>query len=163
MSNQPTIQCLRFDHWAHVPVFELEPGDMIRQENLVAVVKQQPYRSDSGIQVPAERYEEGTIKVMLGESEREAIIQAMDCVGSTLVEFGDGTAMIAELEYGHGYVFSPRLALEELEAFCQEHLPQYEAFFDKHQHAIDNGQLVAMRPFWQTTAGINKEVAANDE
>lgn len=41
----------------------------------------------------------------------------MDYVGSSLVDFGDGTAMIGD--HDEGSVYSPRLTLEALEAFVK--------------------------------------------
>lgn len=130
----------------------------------MAVVTKEPYRSDGAIHVPSQQYREENVMLMFGAEGTEAITRVIDYVGGCLYEFADGTCLIADLAHGPGYVFSPRLALEELEAFCQEHLGRYEAFYAKHQTTIDDGQLVPMRPFWGTTAGINNgEVAANDE
>lgn len=147
-ARHPTIERLNYDCWDCVPVFDLEPEDIIRQGDTLAVVKASPYRENDTIQVPAEPYGSGPIKLCLGNAGMESITRVMDYVGADLHEFPDGTAMVADLDRGTGYIFSPRLSLEELEAFCRENISHYETFCRYYQREIDNRGSVPMTPFW---------------
>lgn len=149
MSEAPTIECLMYDHWDYIPVFDLKPGHLIRQGNVLAVVQSEPYRESGAIQIPAEQYNSGPIKLCLGhQAGMETITTVMDYVGGDLHELPDGTAMVADLDRGAGHIFSPRLSLEELETFCRENINHYETFYRYYQREIDNGGAVPMTPFW---------------
>lgn len=150
-ARPPTIERLIYDRWERTPVFDLEPGDIIRQGDVLAVVQSDPYRENGAIQVPGEQYNSGPIKLCLGGTDMESITRVMDYVGSDLHEFPDDTAMIADLERGPGHIFSPRLSLASLEVFCRENIKRYEAFYQHYQGQIDNGGPVAMTPFWDDT------------
>lgn len=147
-ARPPTIDRLNYDCWERTPVFDLEPEDIIRQGDTLAVVKDSPYRENDTIHVPAEPYNSGPIKLCLGNAGMESITRVMDYAGADLHEFHDGTAIVADLDRGAGHIFSPRLSLEELETFCQENINHYETFYRYYQREIDNGGAVPMTPFW---------------
>ncbi|MCC4288172.1 MULTISPECIES: hypothetical protein [Halomonadaceae] len=146
-----TISTFQYDHWAPKPVEELVVGDLISHGGTVATVTAPPYEEAGVTRIPGKPYDPGPIKLMLGEfaDGKEHIVMAMDLVGSGLAEFDDGTALITDLEEGHGLIYSPRLPIAELEAFCAEHIERYQAFYDANADAIDRCQLIPMQPWWQ--------------
>lgn len=77
-----------------------------------------------------------------------AITRAMDHAGTTLYLFADGTAALWDDHDVPDLLYSPRLALPQLEAFCQQHAERYQAFYDQHAAAIENGEKVPMSPWW---------------
>ncbi|WP_147305213.1 hypothetical protein [Alkalilimnicola ehrlichii] len=143
-----TISTFQYDCWAPKPVAALAVGDLISHGGKVATVTAVPYEEAGVTHIPATVYEPGPIKVMLGD-DRKHITMAMDLVASGLAEFDDGTALITDLEAGHNLVYSPRLPVAELEAFCAEYIECYQAFYDTNAEAIDNGRAIPMTPWWQ--------------
>jgi hypothetical protein len=145
-----TINTFHYDHWAPKPVTELEVGDLISHGGKVATVAARPYTEGGKTHIPGEPYDSGPIKLLVGEfaDGMEHIMMAMEFVGSELAEFDDGTALITDLEAGHSLVYSPRLPLAELEAFCAEHIERYRAFYDANEVAIESHQTVAIEPWW---------------
>lgn len=145
-----TITTFQHDHWAPKPVTDLEVGELISHGGQVATVSALPYEEKGVTHVPAKPYDPGPIKLLIGEfaEGKEHIIMASELVGSDIAEFDDGTALIADLEAGHNLVYSPRLPMAELEAFCVEHIERYQAFYDAHEDAIEGRQAVPMEPWW---------------
>lgn len=145
-----TISTFEYDHWAQKPVSELEVGDLISLRGKVATVTALPYSEGGKTHIPGEPYDSGPIKLLIGEFADgiDHIMMAMELVGSELAEFDDGTALITDMEAGHSLVYSPRLSLAELEAFCAEHIGRYRAFYDANEDAIGSHQTVAIEPWW---------------
>ncbi|GGM25182.1 hypothetical protein ACFQDN_21770 [Pseudomonas asuensis] len=145
-----TIVTFLYDHWAPKPVNELEVGDLISQGGKVTTVAALPYAEGGKTHIPGEPYDSGPIKLLVGEfaDGMEHVMMAMELVGSELAEFDDGTALITDLEAGHGPVYSPRLPVSELEAFCAEHIERYQAFYDANEDAIESRQTVTLEPWW---------------
>lgn len=147
MKNISTFQ---HDRWAPKPINELVVGDLISQGGEVATVAAPPYEEEGVVRIPGIPYDPGPIKLLLGEfaEGKDHIIMAMELVGSELAEFDDGTVLITDLEAGHNLVYSPRLPIAELEAFCAEHIDRYQAFYDANEAAIEDRQAVPMEPWW---------------
>lgn len=149
------INTFHHNHWAPKPVDELVVGDLISHGGTVATVTASPYEEAGMTRIPGKPYDPGPIKLMLGEfaNDKEHIVMAMDLVGSALAEFDDGTALITDLENGQSFIYSPRLPMAELEAFCAEHIERYQAFFDANVDAMDRCQPIPMQPWWQESPG----------
>lgn len=145
-----TVSTFQHDHWAPKPISELEVGDLISHGGNVATVAARPFEEDGKIRIPGAPYDPGPIKLLVGEfaKGKEHILMALDLVGSELAEFDDGTALITDLEAGKNLVYSPRLPVAELEAFCAEHVERYQEFYNAHEVAIESGQAVPMEPWW---------------
>lgn len=145
-----TVSTFQHDRWAPKPIAELAVGDLISHGGKVATVTALPYEKDGMTHIPGEPYDSGPIKLLVGEfaDGNQHVMMAMDLVGSDMAEFSDGTALITDLEAGNNMVYSPRLPLAELEAFCAEHIARYQAFYDANEDAIENGQAVQMEPWW---------------
>lgn len=145
-----TISTFQYDRWVQKPVAELGVGDLISHGGKVATVAALPYEEGGKTHIPGEPYDPGPIKLLVGEfaDSIQHIMMAMDLVGSELAEFDDGTALITDLEAGHNLVFSPRLPLADLDAFCAEHIERYQAFYDANENAIESRQAVQMKPWW---------------
>lgn len=75
------------------------------------------------------------------------ITMCMDYAGSCLYLFEDGTAAIFNDELPD-FIYSPRLTIEELEAFCMVNLGRYEAFFEENAEQIECGEPVILEPWW---------------
>ncbi|WP_313025577.1 hypothetical protein [Pseudomonas lopnurensis] len=143
-----TIKCFRYDQWLEVSPGDLKPGDQFNYEGRMAIVHGKPMLRDDGKwAIPAERPEPVPIQVDLSGG---ILAQVMDFAGTGLHEFRDGTAILADLEWAPGFVYSPRLPKAELEAFCETHRERYEAFFDANHDAILAGESVAMEPWWSS-------------
>lgn len=140
-----TIQCFRYDQWLTLPPAELEPGDQFVHQGQLAIVTAKPSQVDGAWQVPAERPEPSPIRVDLSYG---ILAQVMDYAGTGLKVFQDGTAILADLTWAPGFVYSPRLPKAELEAFCEAHLDRYKAFYDANEDAIIQGKSVVMTAWW---------------
>lgn len=141
-----TYKCFRYDHWIDVAPTDLEPGDQFIQAGLLILVTAKPERDGDVLRIHATRGKSPAATVFL---DGGVFNQCMDLAGTGLLNFDDGTAMLADLWCPSGYVYSPRLPKAELEAFCTEHLDRYKAFYSQHQDDIDDGQPVYMRPWWE--------------
>lgn len=65
-----------------------------------------------------------------------------------LQEFEDGTQQFMDADQEPPQVYSPRLAPEALERFCEANIETYRAFHDKHEAALDRRESVPLTPFW---------------
>lgn len=143
------IQRLEYDKWVAVSVDELAVGDVITQHGKVVIVDGKLVRQDGKVIIPARpRISEDPIRIILGTGHgREGIVAAMDYVGGDLLEYEDGTAMIVNFEFG-AEIYSPRLPVAELEAFCCLNMDRYEAFFEAHEESLDRAEVVPMERWW---------------
>lgn len=144
-----TINCFRFDRWLVLTPDQLEPGDQFSHQGKAVIVMGKPYITDGKWHIPAHQPEPQPIRVDLSGG---ILAQCMDFAGTGVAEFPDGTAILADLDWAPGYVYSPRLPKAELEAFCEEHRGRYMAFFDANRDAILEGENVAMEPWWLSTS-----------
>lgn len=139
------IQCFRYDQWLALTPEQLQAGDQFQQDGQTVIVTGTAQVIQGKWHVPAARPEPGPILLDLSCGP---LAEAMDLAGTSLVEFPDGTALLADLEWQPGYVFSPRLPKAQLEAFCTKHRSRYQAFFDANKQAILAGETVRMAPWW---------------
>ena len=157
MSSGPmydnAIERFDFDRWETVAAIELRPGDWIFVNNATHLLHDFPAVKDGKIVLNAVPVsdDQRPIKVMVGEyaSDLNHVVMAMDYTNSALNEFGDGMAMIMDVEAGPAAVFSPRLEVSELEAFCKKNISRHEAHFNANAYALDRGEIIAMAPFWR--------------
>lgn len=141
-----TVQCFRHDKWLVLSPEELEPGDHVLHNGQSGVVTEKPTYVKGRWRVPATNQEQGPIQVDLSNG---VLAKAMDYAGTGLEVFADGTAILADLQCQPGFVYSPRLPKDELEAFCAQHLDSYKAFFETNKAMITMGESVAMTPWWK--------------
>lgn len=160
MSSGPlydnAIERFDFDRWETVSAAELKPGDWIYVNNATHLLHDFPAVKDGKIvlkAVPVSNDPE-PIRLMVGAyaSGLNHVAMVMDYTNSGLNEFGDGTAMIMDVEAGPAAVFSPRLEVSELEVFCKENISRYEAHFDTNELALDQGEIIGMKLFWRDTS-----------
>lgn len=140
-----SVQCFRFDHWAYVPVMELLEGDLITHDDRLIHVTASPFLKDGKTHIPGETHEPGLIQIDFSSGY---LGRVMDLVGSSLRPFDDGTAIITDFDVAPGFVYSPRLPKEELEAFCELNFALYRAFYEEHRVSIDECTNVLMKPWW---------------
>lgn len=160
MSSGPlydnAIERFDFDRWETVSAAELKPGDWIFVNNITHLLHDFPAVKDGKIVLKAVPVsdDQRPIKLMVGEyaNDLNHVGMAMDYTNSDLNEFGDGTVMIMDVEAGPVAVFSPRLEVSELEAFCKENISRYEAHFNANEHALDRGEIIGMEPFWRDSS-----------
>ncbi|MEB0222240.1 hypothetical protein QN393_24335, partial [Pseudomonas sp. AB12(2023)] len=143
------IQRFEYDNWITVTSDELNIGDLITHVGLVISVTGMPYIQDGTVHIPGQAPESLASKIDLSDN---SLARALDYVGSTLQEFEDGTAMIADLEWAPGFVYSPRLPKVKLMAFCELHLERYKAFYEEHQLSIEDGKTVSLQAWWKPMA-----------
>lgn len=145
-----TINSFQYDRWIDKPISDLEVGDIISDGGNVATVAALPYEEDGKTRIPGAPYDSGPIKFFLGEyaAGKENIIEVMDLVNSDLAEFDDGTALITDFEAGNSLVYSPRLPIAELEAFCAKHIERYQAFYKANMASLDECETIPMTPWW---------------
>ncbi|MBF4374509.1 hypothetical protein [Vibrio anguillarum] len=141
------VACLKHDSWIDTDVFELDSGDVFLLNGKSYVAKEKAYIEDGKPNIPARLYGSDEIVINLSK-EREFIMMAMDYVYSSASEFGDGTMMICGLSDGNSNIYSPRLPVVELNAFCQKHIEQYRSFFNENEKALESGRFVAITKFW---------------
>ncbi|MBF6043362.1 hypothetical protein P5706_36070 [Pseudomonas sp. ChxA] len=139
------VSQFKWDRFHQVDVFSLVEGDQVIVAGSMVTVAAPAYEKDGQVHLPAAPIEQAVILVDFSDT---AATRAMDYVGSSVHDFGDGTAIIAELDGSTDLVYSPRLPKAELEAFCQEHLERYRAFNSQHSEAIEEGEPVPMEPWW---------------
>ncbi len=142
-----SVKCFRYDQWVDVDVSEIVADDIFSFRGQTYVATGKVVMDGNTPQIPSKRLESDTI-VLNFDSNREFITMAMDYVGSGAQEFEDGTIIICELASTDTCVYSPRLPVNELNAFCREHLKHYQAFYDTHKATIEDGGRVAMEKFW---------------
>jgi hypothetical protein len=65
-----------------------------------------------------------------------------------LEEFEDGTQQFIDADQEPPHIYSPRLAPEALERFCETNIELYRTFHDAHEAALDRREPVPMTPFW---------------
>jgi len=146
--DQKQIKRFVYDRWEDAPVSELTVGDTIFNNSHAYKLTEPPFTEEGKTVLRAEKLEELPIVVMLYGGPSEALATVMDYTNSGCINFDDGTHMIAELDMGPGAVFSPRLSLSELEAWCQENELKFEAHYSNNFEAIDAGQIVKIDPWW---------------
>ncbi|EGR3042381.1 hypothetical protein ACOJUY_004314 [Vibrio alginolyticus] len=142
-----TVQCFKSDSWEEVDVFSLEKGDIYKLRGDTFVVSGKPIMEDGQPVIPSSIYESGAIEINFSKG-REFIYMVMDYVDSPATDFKDGTMQICSLDGTGTNVYSPRLPVSELNAFCKQHLARYENFFRQNETAITSGKKVAMAKFW---------------
>lgn len=70
-------------------------------------------------------------------------------VQTALAEFEDGTFMFADLYHGRGQIYSPRLTLLDLDAWCKKNIGKYkklEKLVDPDD--VDFGPPLEITPWW---------------
>ena len=144
-----TVKCFRYDKWLTLTPDQLQPGDQFKYRGKAVIVTGEPSLIDGKWHVPAVHPEPQPIRVDLSYG---ILSRCMDWTGTGLEVFPDGTAILADLDFGTGYVYSPRLPKAELEAFCNTHQGRYKAFYEANRDAIDHGENVAMSPWWNDAA-----------
>jgi hypothetical protein len=87
------------------------------------------------------------------------IHRVMDCVGAPLYAFEDGTSALFDDENPE-VIYSPRMKVKLLEEFCKANLSRYQAFYDAHAAAIEDGQQVPMTPWWNEGTKQQRSKAA---
>lgn len=83
--------------------------------------------------------------------ENEVVEMAADLACSKLIKYQDGTLQIVRDIDGKQFEQSPKLAEDELTAFCAAHFSMYQDHYDAHDDNIidDNLHLVpAIVQFW---------------
>lgn len=65
-----------------------------------------------------------------------------------LEEFEDGTQQFIDADQEPPHIYSPRLAPDALERFCETNIELYRTFHDTHEAALDRRDPVPMTPFW---------------
>lgn len=140
-----SIQCFRHDQWLDLTPAELEPGDKFHHEGKLLIVTGDPVCRDGRWSVPVGEPQPQPIQVDLSDG---ILARVMDFVGTSVTVFPDGTAILADLEWAPGFVYSPRLPKAELESFCLANRHRYKAFYEANRDAILDGESVAMEPWW---------------
>lgn len=140
-----SVQCFRYDHWSAVPAMQLLEGDLIFHAEQLVHVTATPYLKDGKPHIPGEVREPGPIQIDFSSGY---LARVMDLVGSGLQKFDDGTALITDFDLAPGFVYSPRLAKADLEAFCERHIDQYRAFYEANRVSIDECINVHLVPWW---------------
>lgn len=140
-----SVQCFRYDRWSDVPAMELLEGDLIFHAEQLVHVTAAPYLQDGKTHIPGEVREPGPIQIDFSSGY---LARVMDLVGSDLQVFEDGTAIITDFDLVPGFVYSPRLAKADLEAFCERHIDQYRAFYEANRVSIDECIKVHLVPWW---------------
>ncbi|GAB0154373.1 hypothetical protein [Marinobacterium sp. BA1] len=140
------------DRWHQVGVKDLTEKDLIFYQGQLLEVTGQPEVKNGRVHLPARLCQAAndSIVVAVGDAwkNREATIAVMDYTNAACRDFGDGTEMIGELEAGPGAIYSPRLTVEELEAWCMANLGRFEAFFESNEAALDEGDIIKIEPWW---------------
>ncbi|NWC90011.1 hypothetical protein [Pseudomonas reactans] len=149
--NDP-VQCFRYDHWSSVPAMELLEGDLILHAKRLIYVTASPYVKDGKPHIPGEVRNPGPIQIDISSGY---LARAMDFVGSDLQVFDDGTALITDFDHAPGFVYSPRLPKDELEAFCERHIDQYRAFYEANAAEIDTCNCVPLVPWWSAADEVS--------
>ncbi|MDQ0655123.1 hypothetical protein [Pseudomonas cedrina] len=144
-----SVQCFRYDRWSAVPAMELLEGDLIVHAEQLVHVTAAPYLKGGKPHIPGEIREPGPIQIDFSSGY---LARVMDLVGSGLQEFDDGTALITDFDLAPGFVYSPRLAKADLEAFCELHFDQYCAFNEDNRASIDECISVHLEPWWINAA-----------
>lgn len=137
-----------YDQWISATVSDVNVGDVLMYNGQVFKLKSEPRDIDGVTHLDGGPATDNVIKVAIDDPDKQHIIEAMDCVGSSLMEFDDGTGIITEFDSASPYVYSPRLPLPELETFCKSHIGSYRRFYDDHREAINDGRPVKMTGFW---------------
>jgi hypothetical protein len=149
----PMVKVFKYDEWVDMAAIDVQAGDIFANKDHTYQAIGEPYARDGQLHLPAEPFVEGPIVISF-ESDKEYIHRAMDCVYCSARDFGDGTMQICELVSDDGKaidynVYSPRLSIAELNAFCKRHLETYQAFCDEHEQRLSAGDSVPMTPFWK--------------
>ena len=76
-----------------------------------------------------------------------AAVEYCLCIG--YATYTDNTCQFANDMFLQGRVFSPRLPIEELEAFCRANLSKYEAYHEKHESLIETFEHPPFEAFWE--------------
>ncbi|ENN6469954.1 hypothetical protein AB9X29_003755 [Vibrio vulnificus] len=142
-----SVKCFKRDCWVDTNVFDLVRGDIFALNGQTYEVTKAPYMLDGKPHIPAEIHNSGAIVINF-DKDLEYIHMVMDYVCSPARDFGDGTMQICDFEGGSTFVYSPRLLIGELNAFCKEHIEKYASFFDKHERQIESGEQIEMPRFW---------------
>ncbi|ELP6119471.1 TPA: hypothetical protein I7730_00255 [Vibrio vulnificus] len=145
------VQRFDGDNWSPIEATSLRESDIfIANGNTYIAKGPASVDTESGkLTISADPYSEGPIIIDLGGNpETEYIMMVSDFVGSGVTNFNDGTMMICDMNCKHGYVYSPRLAIKDLNEFCKKHKETYSKFYDKHRDEIDDGKAIHLESFW---------------
>lgn len=142
---QMQVRCFKYDHWEQTEVAELRAGDQIIVGGRLLRVSAPPYVANGQLHLPADPVRPEPAVLAFTASP---LAEVMDLVGSTVQQFEDGTAIVADLKCPEAGTFSPRLSMPALEQFCAMHLRRYRAFYEKNRAEIDDGQPVQMTRWW---------------
>ena len=134
-----------YDKWVLVDPTLLISGDVISAGNITAVFSH--LEGDNSKRLHCNPLPDSSIHVMLG-ADHDFTTQAMDCVGSDVTRFDDGTCQITSFSNGCRYVYSPRLLPTQLEIFCKTNISFYKAFYDENFTNVEKGNLLPFSPFW---------------
>lgn len=145
-----TIQKLMFDQWVVVPHTELECGDYVIAAGKCFILSKPPVidtKTGNIVLTPVKPEDLPPVKIMFGEGG-DYTTMVMDYILSDLITFGDGTAIIADMESGNPNIFTPRLTKPELEEFCKKNIDHYISYFNQNENAIESGEYVPFNRFW---------------
>jgi len=100
----------------------------------------------------------------------DVLCRVMDEVGADLLTFvpqanpdiGEVGIICNTDTIGLPLVFSPPLPLPALVAFVTEHRAHYQAHFEAHRQAINQGDCLAMKPFWSPSLDLDYQTEAHE-
>lgn len=145
----PTLYRFEYDHWELVSVSVLQEGDLISHNGMQAIVRAPSVAQANGQWIinAGALPDEGPIVVELQEADTP-LLRVMDMLLASRQVFNDGTSMLLDDGCHPPSIYSPRLPLAELEAFCLEHQDKYEVFARDHAEELSNGEPVRLEPWW---------------
>lgn len=144
----PTLYRFEYDHWELVPVSALQEGDLISHNGMQAIVRAPAVETNGQWVINAGALpDEGPIVLDLKRADT-AMLRVMDMLMASRQAFDDGTSLLMDDSCHPPSIFSPRLPLAELEAFCLEHQDKYQAFARAHAEELANGDPIRLEPWW---------------
>lgn len=141
------IQAFIDDKWVSTDITTAPTGTLFRYDGVIYTLVSPPQLGANKLwEIPAEPLSAITPTLLLGK-KYNYLCMAMDFVGTDCHQFADGTAILAEFEHCD-HVYSPRLKMDELLAFCKDNIKVYEKFYDNHSKEVDSGKPIKMERFW---------------
>lgn len=134
-----------YDKWVKADPAFLVKGDVISVGNITAIFSHTDSKNPK--RLCCDSLPESPMHIMLGD-DHDFTTQAMDCVGSDVVRFNDGTCQITSFSNGCKNVYSPRLTASELESFCKRNIRFYQTFYDENRNDVEEGRPLAFSCFW---------------
>jgi hypothetical protein len=134
---------------------DYKKGDLAFFNGAVVSVKSDVVKEAGVIYIPSSSPDPMPSRVTFGgdmmgyKGDSTPLLMAMDFVGTSLLDFGDGTAILGEIMPGHFNVYSPRLPIEELVEFCKKNLDKYQKFFSDNELKIESGTPIEMTHWWE--------------